>query len=61
MYIVYDGRAYLMDPSDCAVMCTASSLEEARRDRDTMFEGQGCAIYSYDCTEEILTDRRLEE
>ena len=58
LYIIYDQRAYTEDPTECAVMCCASSLWEARRDRK-MFPG--CPIYSWDCSEEILKDLRFEE
>ena len=61
LYVVYDSRAYTMDPSDCEMKCTALSLKEARHDRDSMFGGQGCAIYSYDASGEVLMDGRLEE
>lgn len=67
IYIIYDQRAYTLDPDQCAIMCTALSLEEAQQDRDDMFPG--CPIYSYYCDETVkiegkdgmLTDRRFEE
>ena len=59
LYIIYDQRAYTMGPSECAVMCAANSLKEARKDRDEMFPG--CPIYSYDSRGETLKDRRFEE
>ncbi len=59
IYIIYDQRAYTMEPSECAVMCTADSLKEARKDRDEMFPG--CPIYSCDSSGGILKDGRFEE
>jgi len=59
LYIIYDQRAYLEDPSECTVMCTANSLKEAKQDRDKMFPG--CPIYSYDCTSRVLKDKKFEE
>lgn len=58
LYIIYDQRAYTIDPDDCAVMCIADSLDEAREDVDLAFPG--CPIYSYARTRP-LTDEQLEE
>jgi len=58
-YIIYDHRAYLEDPEECIVMCTANSIKEARKDRDKSFPG--CPIYSWNCDNKILKDRRFEE
>lgn len=59
LYIIYDQRAYTEDPTDCVVMCTASSIWEARQDRNDMFPG--CPIYSYDNSDKVLKDLRFEE
>ena len=59
IYIIYDHRAYIEDPDKCVIMCTANSMEEAKKDRDGSFPG--CPIYSYNCNNKVLKDQRFEE
>ena len=46
LFIIYDERAMLGETDEAAVLCTAKSLKEARRDVREMFP-RG-VIYRYD-------------
>jgi len=58
LYIIYDQRAYTLDPAECAIMDTEFSLHIARRERDKFYPNY--PIYSYKMTSP-LSDQRLEE
>ena len=59
LFIIYDERAMLEGTDEAAVLCTAGSLKEARRDVRTMFE-RG-VIYSYDVQGAELVNETFEE
>lgn len=59
LFILYDARAFGGDTDEAAVLCTARSLKEARRDRRTMFPG--AAIYQYDTQGDQLVNERFVE
>ncbi len=59
LFIVYDERAMLDGTDEAAVLCTAQSLKEARRDVRTMFH-RG-VIFSYDTKGEELVNEQFEE
>jgi hypothetical protein len=58
LFIVYDERAMLEGTDEAAVLCTAQSLKEARRDVQTMFP-RG-VIYSYDRDGDTLVNEQFE-
>ena len=58
VYVIYDGRALTESPDDAAVLCTAGSLGEAKRDL-SMFPSDS-VIYEYDDNDfELINERCL--
>ncbi len=58
LFILYDERAEGGDTEGAAVLCTARSLKEARRDAKDYGR---CAIYAYDISGKELTNERFIE
>lgn len=54
MFVIYDERAILEGTMEASVLCTARTLEEARRDVRTMFP-RG-VIYQYDIQPKVTND-----